>query len=65
MNGLPRMIVDIAEVVNLSMAVVARCNAVIRLCRQDLVCFEFAVATPCIRISGLEKSAAAAAAVIV
>jgi len=65
MNGLPRMIVDIAQVMDLSMAVMARCNAVIRLCCQDLVCFEFPVVTPRIRIPGLEKSAAAAAAIVV
>jgi len=50
---------------NLSMAIVAWCNAVIRLCRQNLVCLEFAVGTTRVRISGLEKPAATAAAVIV
>ena len=47
------------------MAIVARCNAVIRLCCQNLVCFEFAVATTRLRISGLEKPSAAATAVVV
>jgi hypothetical protein len=50
---------------DLGMAVVAWCNAVIRLGRQNLICFEFPVATTRFRISGLEKPAAAATAVIV
>jgi hypothetical protein len=47
------------------MAIVAWCNAVVRLCRQNLVGFEFAVGTTCVRISRLEKPAAAATAVVV
>jgi len=47
------------------MAVVAWCNAVICLCCQNLVGFEFAVGTTRVRISGLEKSSSAATAVIV
>jgi hypothetical protein len=65
MNGLPCMIVYVAQIMNLGMTVVARRNAVIRLCRQNLVGFEAAVASTCFRVSGLEKSSAAAAAVIV
>jgi hypothetical protein len=59
------MIVDFTHVVDLGMAVVTGRNTVIRLCRQNLVCFELAVGTTRFRISGLEKAAAAAAAVIV
>jgi hypothetical protein len=65
MNGLPCMIVYVAQIMNLGMAVVARRNAVTRLCCQNLVCFEFAVAATRFRISGLKKSAAAAATVVV
>ena len=50
---------------HLGMAVVTRCNAVIRLCRENLVGFELAISTTCVRISGLEKPATAAAAIIV
>jgi hypothetical protein len=47
------------------MAVVTWCNAVSSFCRQNLVGFKLAIATPLLRISRLEKSAAATAAVIV
>ena len=47
------------------MAVVTGCNAVVRLCCQNLVCFEFPVSPAFFSISCLEKAAAAAAAIIV
>ena len=65
MDGLPCVIIDVTQIMNLGMAVVARRNAVICFCRYNLVGLEFAVASARFRISGLEKSAAAAAAVVV
>jgi len=50
---------------DLGMAVVAWCNTVIRLRRQNLVCLESAVGTTRVRIPRLEKPAATAAAVII
>ena len=47
------------------MAVVTGCNAVIGFCRQNLVGFKLAISTPRVRISRLEKAAAAATAIIV
>ena len=47
------------------MAVVTWCNAVIGFCRQNLVGFELAVSPAFFRISSLEKSTAAATAIIV
>lgn len=47
------------------MAVVTGRNAVVRLCCQNLVCFEFPVATTLFSISCLEKAAAAATAIII
>jgi len=65
MNGLPCVITQIGQIMDLSMTVVTRCNTIVGFCRQNLVCFEFSVGTTLFRISGLEKAAAAAAAVIV
>jgi len=45
------MIVDVAHIMDLGMAVMAWCNTVIRLCRQNLVGFEFSVASTRFRIS--------------
>ncbi len=47
------------------MAVVTWCNAVIRLCRQNLVGFELAVSPALFSKSCLEKPAAAAATIII
>ena len=59
------MIVQIAKVMNLGMTIVARRDTVIGPGRQDLVRFNLAVCTACVCKSRLEKTAAAAAAVIV
>jgi len=55
----------ITQVVDLSVAVVARGDGVVRFGRQDLVGLEFAVGPTLIRVSGLQKAAAAAAAEVV
>jgi len=65
MNGLPCVIALVGQIVNLGMTVVTGRYTVVRLCCQNLVRLEFPVAAPLFRISGLEKSAAAAAAIIV
>ena len=59
------MITLVGQIMNLSMAVVTWCNAVIRLCRQNLVGFELTIASTRVRISCLEKTAAPTAAVVV
>jgi len=59
------MITLFTQVVDLGMAVVARRNTIIGLCVQDLVGFELAVSPAFICIPGLEKTAAAAATVVV
>ena len=65
MNGLPCVIALVGQIVNLGMTVVTGGNAIVRLCCQNLVRLEFPVGTTRVRISGLEKPAAAAAAIIV
>ena len=65
MNCLPCVIVYITEIVDLGMAVMARCNAVICFCCQNLVGFELAVSPAFFRISCLEKSSSSAATVVV
>ena len=57
--------VMIAQFVNLGVAVVAPRDAVVRPGGLDLVVFQFAVFEAVLLVSGLEKTAAAAAAVIV
>ena len=47
------------------MAIVARRNAVVGFSGQYLLCFDPAVCTTCICISGLQKAAPAAAAIII
>ena len=59
------MIVEFTHVMDLCMAIVTWCNAVICFCRQNLVGFELAIGTTRLSISRLEKPTAAAAAVIV
>jgi hypothetical protein len=54
-----------AQFVNLCMAVVASGNAVVRAGRLDLLVFESAVLQALILESGLQESAAAAAAIVV
>jgi hypothetical protein len=65
MNGLPCVTALVGQIVNLGMAVVTGRYTVVRLCCQNLVCLEFPIGTPRVRISGLEKAAAAAAAIVV
>ena len=59
------MIVEFTHVMDLCMAIVTWCNAVICFCRQNLVGFELAIGTTLLSISRLEKPTAAAAAIIV
>ena len=59
------MIALVGQIVNLRMAIVTGRNAIVRLCCQNLVCFEFPVATTLFSISCLEKAAAAATAIII
>jgi len=65
MNGLPCVTALVGQIVNLGMTVVTGRYTVVRLCCQNLVCLEFPVGTPRVRISRLEKPAAAAAAIVV
>lgn len=65
MNRLPCVITFVGQIVNLCMTVVTGRDAVVCFCRQNLVGFEFTIGTTRIGISGLEKSTAAAATVIV
>jgi len=51
MNRLPCMITHVRQIVNLRMAIVTWCNAVIRLCCQNLVGFELAIGTTRVRIT--------------
>jgi len=55
----------LAELMDLSMAVMAPGNAVVRACGFDLFIFDFAVLQAFFLEPGLQKSAAAAAAVVV
>ena len=59
------MVALIRQVVDLGVAVVARRDTVTRLRGQDLVGFALAVSATLFRITGLEETAATAAAVIV
>ena len=54
-----------ANVMNLSMAVVAACDTVISTCFYDLVKFEFTIGTALFLESRLQKTAAAAATIVV
>jgi hypothetical protein len=65
MGGLPGMVTDFAQVMDLGMAVVAGRDAVGRSGGQNLVGFDFAVIPAGFLIPGLEESAAAAATKIV
>jgi hypothetical protein len=65
MNGLPGMIVYVAQIMDLGMAVVTWCNTVSGFSRQNLFGFELAVATTRLRISCLEKSSSSTTAIIV
>ncbi len=65
MNGLPCVTALVGQIVNLGVAIVTGRYTVVRLCCQNLVRLEFPVGTTGVRISGLEKPAAAAAAIVV
>ncbi len=55
----------VGQIMDLGMTVMTSGYAVIRTCCNDLIEFELAVGTPCLRISGLQETAAAATTIIV
>jgi len=65
MHGFPRVVTLIRQVVNLSMAVVTGRDTIGGPGSQNLIGFAFTVGPAFIRISGLQKTAPAAAAVVV
>ena len=58
MDRLPWMFADLAQVVDLRMAVVTRGNAVVRFGFENLLSFQPSVLSAFIRISGLQESTA-------
>jgi hypothetical protein len=65
MNGMITAFIVFTEIVDLSMAVVARRDAVVRLGVGDLIEFQFSVLMPSFCIAGLEVPSPAATAVVI
>jgi hypothetical protein len=65
MNGLPCMVIDITQIMDLGMTIVTWGNAIVCLGGQDLVCLGLPISPSFFGESGLEKTASAAAAKIV
>jgi hypothetical protein len=64
-NRLPGMVAYVGQIMNLGMAVMAWCNTVVCTGLENLLGFEFAIFSSRFRETGLQKSAATAAAVVV
>ncbi len=65
MDGFPGMAVDFRHIMNLSMAVMAGCDAIRCLGCQNLVGFSLAVGPSLFRVTGLEETATATAAEVI
>jgi len=65
MNGLPRMVIDFGHIMHLGMTIMAGRDAVSCLGRQDLVGLGLAISPPLLLETGLQITAAAAAAEII